>query len=72
MDAIKPCLLLYGREKKEKKKEKKPQQPLKFKTHEPEIGSSTQRGWKRKINYLQSIYIFFHKSLYSNGAIAPI
>lgn len=60
------------RKGKKKKKEKKNQQPLKFKIHEPEIGSSTHRGWERKINYLQSIYIFFHRSLYSNGAIVSI
>lgn len=65
MDAIKPCLLLY------QKKKRDTQQPLKFKVHEhwkePEIGYS--RG-KKKINYLKSIYTFFHRSLYYNSAIA--
>lgn len=69
MDAIKPCLLLY----QEKKKKRDTQQPLKFKVHEhwkePEIGNS--RGEKKKkINYLKSIYTFFHRSLYYNSAIA--
>lgn len=69
MDAIKPCLLLY---QKKKTKPRDTQQPLKFKVHEhwkePEIGNS--RGKKKKINYLKSIYTFFHRSLYYNGAIA--
>lgn len=70
MDAIKPCLLLYGGEGKKKEKERKKKKPktttqqtLKFKVHEhwkePEIGNSTHRGVGKKNNQLPEIYLYF-------------